>query len=174
MLIPSSNVSLLSVSRFNKAGCRIEFLNGRCTISDAKTNELICHRYDFLVRIFRMDLLLKNFFYSLLRIDHNPLCSLCSHDLCLLPLSYVSLFTQVYGQEKSLSYYDLFDFGVLLIYGRTPTLILFHFLYHPTTPIFPVYVVQRQPHLEKDTTRSRSVVIRKIPTVPRRTFVTPD
>ena len=41
MYVPSSNVSLLSVSRFDKAGCRVEFLNGRCTISDAKTNEVI-------------------------------------------------------------------------------------------------------------------------------------
>ena len=41
MLVPSSNISLLSVSRFDKAGCQIESLNGQCTISDAKTNELI-------------------------------------------------------------------------------------------------------------------------------------
>jgi len=41
MFVPSSNVSLLSVSRFDKAGCRIEFANGRCTISDAKTREII-------------------------------------------------------------------------------------------------------------------------------------
>ena len=41
MFVPSSGVSLLSVSRFDKAGCRIEFANGRCTISDAKTNDVI-------------------------------------------------------------------------------------------------------------------------------------
>jgi len=41
MYVPSSNVSLLSVSRFDKAGCRIEFANGRCTISDVKTDETI-------------------------------------------------------------------------------------------------------------------------------------
>ena len=41
MFVPSSNVSLLSVSRFDKAGCRVEFVNGRCTISDMKTNETI-------------------------------------------------------------------------------------------------------------------------------------
>ena len=39
MYVPSSNVSLLLVLRFNKAGCQIKFANGRCTISDAKTGE---------------------------------------------------------------------------------------------------------------------------------------
>ena len=63
--------------------------------------------------------------------------------------------------------------GVLL-YGRISTLIFFCFLHNPTTPILPVYVNQRRPHLEKDTTRSRSVVIRKVSTVPRRTRITPD
>ena len=66
-----------------------------------------------------------------------------------------------------------FDFGVLLIYGRTPTLILY-FLHNPTTSILPIYIDQRRPYLEKDSTRSRGMVIRKIPTVPRRTFITPD
>jgi len=41
MFVPSSNVSLLSVSRFDKAGCRIEFANGRCIISDAKSDDII-------------------------------------------------------------------------------------------------------------------------------------
>jgi len=41
MFVPSSNISLLSVSRFDKAGCRVEFANRRCTISDMKTNETI-------------------------------------------------------------------------------------------------------------------------------------
>ena len=43
-----------------------------------------------------------------LGIDHDPPCSLCSHDLCLFPFSHVSFFTRSHGQEKSLSYYDLF------------------------------------------------------------------
>ena len=47
----------------------------------------------------------KNFLFSL-GIDHDPPCSPCSHDLCLFLFSYV--FTRVYGQEKSSSYYDLF------------------------------------------------------------------
>ena len=83
-------------------------------------------------------------------------------------------FTRLHGQEKSLSYYDLFDFRVLLFYGRIPTLILFHLLRNPTTPILPVYVDQQRPHLEKDPTRTRSVVLRQITTVPRRTCFAPD
>ena len=112
--------------------------------------------------------------YSSLGIDHDPPCFLCSHDLCLFLFHYVSSFTRSHGQEKSLSYYDLFDFGVLLFYGRILTLIFFYFLHYPTTPILPVHVDQRRPHLKEDTTRSRSVVIRKVPTVPRRTLVAPD
>ena len=50
-------------------------------------------------------------------------------------------FTRSHGQEKSISYYDLFDFGVLF-YGRIPTLIFFYFLHNPTTPKLPVYVNQ--------------------------------
>ena len=42
-----------------------------------------------------------------LGIDHDPPCSLCSHDLCLFLFSHVSFFTRSHGQEKSLSYYDL-------------------------------------------------------------------
>jgi hypothetical protein len=41
MFVPLSNVSLLLVSRFDKAGCRVEFANGQCYISDAKTDEII-------------------------------------------------------------------------------------------------------------------------------------
>ena len=40
-------------------------------------------------------------------IDHDPPCSLCSHDLCLFPFLYVYFFTRSHGQEKSTSYYDL-------------------------------------------------------------------
>ena len=66
-----------------------------------------------------------------------------------------------------------YDFGVLL-YGRPFTPVFFYFLHNPTTPILPINVDQRRPYLEKDTTRSRSVVIREVPTVPGRTRVTPD
>ena len=132
-----------------------------------------CHRYDFLVCLFGTDLLFfKLLFFFSFGIDHDPPCSLCSHDLCLFPFL-MFFFTQSHGQEKSLLYYDLFDFGVLFS-GCIPTLIFFHFLHNPTTPILPVYVDQRRPHLEKDTSCTRGVIQRKIPTVPRRTPVTPD
>ena len=55
------------------------------------------------------DLTFSNFlnFYSSLGIDHDPhvLYVHMTYVYSLFP--YVSLFTRVYGQEKSLSYYDL-------------------------------------------------------------------
>ena len=59
------------------------------------------------------------------------------HMTYVYSFSYVSVFTRSYGQEKSLSYYDLLLTFEVLLYGRTPTLIFFHFLYDPTTPILP-------------------------------------
>ena len=127
-----------------------------------------CHRYDFLVRLIGTDLLFfQTFYLGLITTPHV-------HMTYVYSFSHVSFFTQSHGQEKSLSYYDLFNFGVLLIYGRISTLIFFCFLHNSTTPILPVYVDQRRPNLEKDTTRSRSMVIQKIPAVPRRTLLTPD
>ena len=95
------------------------------------------------------------------------------HMTYVYSFSHVSFFTRSHGQEKSLLYYDLFDFGVLF-YRRIPTFILFHFLYNPTTPILPIYVNQRRPYLEKDPTWSRRMVQGKIPAVPRRTLFSPD
>ena len=45
--------------------------------------------------VFGMDLNFFELFKLLfsLGIDHDPPCSLCSHDLCLFPFSYVSFFT---------------------------------------------------------------------------------
>ena len=78
----------------------------------------------------------SNFFnlYSSSKIGHDPPCS---HDLCLF-LFICFHFTQSHGQEKSLLYYDLFDFRVLL-YGRTPTLI-YIFLFYTTTPILTINI----------------------------------
>ena len=104
------------------------------TYSTFYTQLVWCHHYDFLV-CFQNRLNFFELFKLLfsLGIDHDPPCFLCSHDLCLFP-SYVSLFTRSYGQEKSLLYYDLFDFRVLF-YGRTPTLIfIFHLL--DTPPLY--------------------------------------
>ena len=131
-----------------------------------------CHRYDFLVRIWNgltfFELFKLYFHLGLITTPHD----FYVHMTYVYSFSHVSFFTQSYGQEKSLSYYDLFNFGVLS-YGCIHTLIFFYFLHNPTTPILPVYVNQQRPHLEKDTTRPRGMVIRKIPTVPRRTIVAP-
>ena len=89
-----------------------------------------------------------------------------------IPFSYASFFTQSYGQEKSLSYYDLFDFGVLL-YGRTPTLISFYLFNHPT-PILAIDVLIVGPHLEKYVRRPRRMEKRKIPGIWWRTMFSPN
>ena len=127
----------------------------------------------FSVCVYGTDLLFLNFlnFYSLFGIDHDPHVHMT---YVYSFFSYVSFFTRGYGQEKSLSYYDLFNFGVLLIYGRIPTLIFFYFLHNPTTPILPVYIDQRRSHLEKDTTWPRGMVVWQLTTIPRRTCITPD
>ena len=59
----------------------------------------------------------------------------------------------------------------ILFYGRIFTLISFYFFYNPTIPILAVYVDPRWTNLDKDATRSRGMVIRKVSTVPRRTLV---
>ena len=71
-----------------------------------------CHRYDFLVCFNGTDLIFFKTFYSSLGIDHDPHVHY-DHMIDNIPF-YVSSFTRLYGQEKSLSYYDLFDFGVLI------------------------------------------------------------
>ena len=93
--------------------------------------------------VFGMDLTFFELFKTLFSfgIDHDPHV-LYVHMTYVYSFSYVSFFTRCYGQEKSSSHYDLFDFGVLLIYGRIPTLIFFYFLYNSITPILPIYVVQ--------------------------------
>ena len=112
-------------------------------------------------------------FIFLFGIDHDPPCSLCSHDLCLFLFL---MFLSSHDHVAKRSHYHIMifymTFGVLL-YGRTPTLIFFYFLHNPTTPILPVYVDQRRPYLEKDTPRLRSMVQGKIPRVLRRTFLQP-
>ena len=62
-------------------------------------------------------------FYSSFGIDHEPPCFYV-HMTYVYSFSYVSLLTISHDQEKSLSYYDLFEFGVLF-YGRISTLVFF-------------------------------------------------
>ena len=64
-------------------------------------------------------------------------------------------------------------FGVLL-YGRTPTLIFFYILHHPTTPILAIYVDQRQANLQEYTPQTSCMVQREIMQIPRRTLFAPD
>ena len=111
--------------------------------------------------------------YSSFGIDHDSLCSLCSHDLCLI---FPFMFHSSHDHMAKRSHYRIMIFSnfEVLFYGRTLTLIFFYILHNPTTPILPVYVDQRRSYLEEDTTRSGSVVIRQISAIPRRTLITPD
>ena len=82
-------------------------------------------------------------------------------------------FTWSHGQEKSLLYYDLFNFRVLF-YGRTPTLIFFfHILYTPT-PILTIEVLVMWADLEKSMRRPRCMAKREIPAVRWRSLFGPN
>ena len=100
----------------------------------------MCHCYDFSGMFYGTDLtFFKLFILFSLWIGHDPHVPY-DHMTYVYSFLHVSLFTRSHGQEKSLSYYDLlYDFGVLF-YGRIPTLIFFHFLHDPTTPILPVEI----------------------------------
>ena len=115
-----------------------------------------------------------NFYFSI-GIDHNPPCFLCSHDLCLFPLFLMILSSHDHMAKRSHYRIMIFymTFGVLF-YGRTPTLIPFHFLHNSTTPILPVEIVQHRSHLEKDTSWLRGMIVRQVSAVPWRTRLTPD
>ena len=133
-----------------------------------------CHHYDFLVCLCRMDLTFFNFLNFIFTWDWSrpPMFSMFTW-LMFIPFSYVSHFTQSHGQEKSLLYYDLFDFGVLL-YGRIPTLIFFfHFFYTPT-PILTIQVLIIQANLKKSIRRPWCIEKRKIPRIWWRTLFGPN
>ena len=122
---------------------------------------------------FGMDLTFLNFLNFVFTWDWSwpPMFSMFTW-LMFIPFSHVSFFTRSHGQEKSLSYYDLFDFRVLL-HGHISTFIIY-FLHNPTTPILPIYVDQQRSHLEKDTTRLQCMIQREISWIPRRTLFRPD
>ena len=88
------------------------------------------------------------------------------------PFSYIFLFTQSHGQEKSSSYYDLFDFGVLF-YRYTPILI-FIFSFHHTTPILTVDILIVWADLQQYVTGTHCVKRREIVRIWWRTSLTPD
>ena len=83
-----------------------------------------------------------------------------SYDHMTYVYSFVSFFTRSHGQEKSLSYYDLFNFRVLF-YGRIPTLVFFYFLYTPT-PILTVKILVIRANLEEDMQWPQRMEKRKI------------
>ena len=132
-----------------------------------------CHHFDFLVT-FGTDLSFLNFFnfYFLMRLVttphvlHNHMTYVYSLSLCFICFH----FTWSHGQEKSLLYYDLFDFWVLL-HGHTPTLIFF--FHYPTTPILTINVYHRRTNLQKDMGRPW-YMMRSMATVRWRTRLTPD
>ena len=112
-------------------------------------------------------------FYSSLGIDHNP-------HVLYVHMTYVySLFFMFHPSHENMakrSHYRImifYNFGVLIC-GRIPTLILFYFLHNPTTPILPIYVDQRRPDLEKDTTCMSGMVVWQTSAVSGRTLLAPD
>ena len=122
--------------------------------------------------VFGTDLTFFELFKLYLGLITTPHVS-CVHMIYVYPFF---TFHSSHGHMAKKSHHHImifYDFRVLF-YGRTPTLILFHFLHNPTTPILPIYVNVRRPHLQKNTTESRSVIQWKITRVPRRTFTSPD
>ena len=130
-----------------------------------------CHRYDFWY-VFWNGL---NFFelFKLLfsnGIDHDPHVFYV-HMTYVYSFSYVSFFTRSHGQEKSLSYYDLFNFRVLF-YGRIPTLISFS-LFNHTPPILAIEILIIQAYLKKHMRQPRCMEKRKILSIRWRTVFGP-
>ena len=118
------------------------------------------------------DLYFLNFLNFPFGIDHDPHVLYVHMTYDYSSYSYVSHFTQSHGQEKSLSYYDLFNFRVLL-YGHTPTLISFiHFLYTPTS-ILTIDVFIIGVDLKEYVRWPRCMEKGKILTVQRRTTFSP-
>ena len=135
----------------------------------------LCHRYDFLVCFIGTDLTFSNFLNFIL---HLGLITtphvLHVHMTYVYSLFFMFLSSHDHMAKRSHYHIMIFlDFGVL-IYGRIPTFIFPHFLYISATPKLPVHIDQRRPHLEKDTTKARGMVVRKFSTVLGRTGTAPD
>ena len=122
--------------------------------------------------VFGTDLTFSNFFILFsLGIDHDPhvLYVYMTH---VYSISYVPFLTRSHGQEKSLSYYDLFDLGVLF-YGRIPTFIFLFLLNHPT-PILAIDVLVIRTDLEENVRQPQRMEKRKILGIRWRTMFSPD
>ena len=96
---------LVAIKAWKKANSKALGLVGSTCTKELQLH--ICHRYDFLVRLFGTDSLFSNFFLLLLGLITTP-------HVLYIHMTYVypsflmfNSFTRVYGQEKSLLYYDL-------------------------------------------------------------------
>ena len=118
--------------------------------------------------VFGMDLT----FFELFKLYFHLGLITTPHVLCLF-LSHVSFFTRSHGQEKSLSYYDLFDFRVLF-YRRTPILIFFLPLLNHPTPILTIQILIIWADLEKCMQRPQCMKKRKILGIWWRTMFSPN
>ena len=132
----------------------------------------MCHRYDFLVHLWNR----LNFFelfklYFLLGLIMTPHV-FHDHMIYVYSFFHVSFFTRSHGQEKSSSYYDLFNFRVLF-YGHTPTFIFLFLLYYPT-PILTIKILIIWADLEKSVQRPRCMEKREILRVQWRTMFSPN
>ena len=109
-----------------------------------------------------------------LGIDHDP-------HVLYVHMTYVySIFLMFHSSHDHMakrSHYRImifFDFGVLLIYGRIPTLVFSFFLLPHTTPILAIDVLVIRTDLEKDSPRTRRMEIWQIPAIWRWTMFGPD
>ena len=124
--------------------------------------------------VFGTDLTFSNFLNFIFTWDWSrpPMFSMFTW-LMFIPLSYVLFFTQSHGQEKSSSYYDLFNFGVLL-YGCIPTFIFFFHFHNTPTPILPIQILIIRANLKKNMRWPWYIKKRKIPSIWWRTGFRPD
>ena len=107
-----------------------------------------CHRYDFLVCLIGTDLTFSNFlnFYSSLGIDHDPPCSLCSHDLCLFPFL---MFHSSHDHLTKRSHYRIMIFSTSEYYYMDASSPSFSISSSITPPILTIKVLIIWADLEK-------------------------
>ena len=101
-------------------------------------DDKMCHRYDFWY-VFGTDLhffeLFK--FYFHLGLIMNPHVFYV-HMTYVYSLSYVPFFTRLHGQEKSLLYYDLFNFRIIILQTHPDP--------HLSLLFLPPFLPQPHPH----------------------------
>ena len=112
-----------------------------------------CHHYDFLVCLWNRLI----FFFELFKLYFHLGLVTTPH---VLHVHMTYDYSLCFNHMAKRSHYCIMIFSTseFLFYGRIPSLIFFHFLHNPTTPILPIYVDQQRPDLEKDTTWPRGVI----------------